>query len=574
MSWFTAFPLDTLQLGHPKVLRVEDHQIVVFRTEDGAIFALDNRCPHEGYPLSQGLVCGRVVTCSWHNYKFKLEDGACVLGEEAVRSWPLRVQDGMVQVDLSPPDPAFFLQKQRASLNEALYKNEPGRAIRDLHRLLGAGVGADVLLIELAAYDAAVGEYGCTHSPAAAADLLALPELGVPADPLLCLAQLSDAVGETLRRLPRRDVAAPEVSGGGAIEGQPAVARLLQQVEAEDLAGAEALLGRMLVEGWAWRHPTLALEPVFLELASAHFLDFGHPLIYVSKYRRLLQTTPEHQRDLLLGLLANIVYATREELLPAWAGFRKRLATWTPGRIAAARLRTDTEPVAELEAELTSLSPSDALDRVWQALDERSLAAVLKALEGAAAERLWCFDPERGLSVTSQDTWLSVSHVLTYTRAVASVAPRATDAQLLRLLAFATRFIAAARPLDGPRAPLPSPESGDSSVLVPALKTAISARDLEAALHAAGGLPLPYLRDTLVDLVLHDHTAVRPIFWVHHLKTTLAAAEAAAIHSDLRGLFAVVRWMCRPGSERLTWRRTYEAREFLEHGRPPKVLGP
>jgi nitrite reductase (NADH) small subunit len=49
--------------------------IAVFRTADDAIFALFDRCPHKGGPLSEGIVHGRSVTCPLHNWVIALETG-------------------------------------------------------------------------------------------------------------------------------------------------------------------------------------------------------------------------------------------------------------------------------------------------------------------------------------------------------------------------------------------------------------------------------------------------------------------------------------------------------------------
>ena len=69
--------------------------------------ALDHACPHEGYGLTQGTLDGNLLTCAWHNLKFRVDDGVCVLGEEDVRAHPVTVRrDGSLGVTLNEPDPA------------------------------------------------------------------------------------------------------------------------------------------------------------------------------------------------------------------------------------------------------------------------------------------------------------------------------------------------------------------------------------------------------------------------------------------------------------------------------------
>jgi nitrite reductase (NADH) small subunit len=69
---------DIPKLGARRVDRSaygEGPQVAVFRAEDDHVFALIDRCPHKGGPLSQGIVFGRSVACPLHNWTISLEDG-------------------------------------------------------------------------------------------------------------------------------------------------------------------------------------------------------------------------------------------------------------------------------------------------------------------------------------------------------------------------------------------------------------------------------------------------------------------------------------------------------------------
>jgi nitrite reductase/ring-hydroxylating ferredoxin subunit len=66
-------------------VRVGEHEIGLFRA-DGEIHALDNACPHAGFPLSEGVLHGGIVTCSLHQWQFDVRTG-CPPGAEG--SWPL-----------------------------------------------------------------------------------------------------------------------------------------------------------------------------------------------------------------------------------------------------------------------------------------------------------------------------------------------------------------------------------------------------------------------------------------------------------------------------------------------------
>lgn len=78
-GWKRICSLDDIPVLGSRVVRTRHHgDIAVFRNADGEVFALHDRCPHKGGPLSQGVVHGRSVTCPLHAWKVKLDDGHAV----------------------------------------------------------------------------------------------------------------------------------------------------------------------------------------------------------------------------------------------------------------------------------------------------------------------------------------------------------------------------------------------------------------------------------------------------------------------------------------------------------------
>ncbi|OGP85480.1 MAG: hypothetical protein A2Y95_10620 [Deltaproteobacteria bacterium RBG_13_65_10] len=65
-------------MGQPKIVRVADRSIVLFRLQDGGVSALSNICPHSGGPLGLGKIEGNVVTCPWHDWRFEITSGECL----------------------------------------------------------------------------------------------------------------------------------------------------------------------------------------------------------------------------------------------------------------------------------------------------------------------------------------------------------------------------------------------------------------------------------------------------------------------------------------------------------------
>ena len=85
-----------------RMVVVGSREIAIFHVDDG-FYALDNTCPHQGGPLAEGYIEGRTVTCPWHAWTFKLDDGKMTLGDFAcVDAFDVRVEDGAVKVARTP----------------------------------------------------------------------------------------------------------------------------------------------------------------------------------------------------------------------------------------------------------------------------------------------------------------------------------------------------------------------------------------------------------------------------------------------------------------------------------------
>jgi len=91
---------DITPLGARRVQRERGIAVAVFRTADDQVFALLDRCPHKGGPLSQGIVFGRQVACPLHNWNIGLADGCAAAPDEGCTpSFACRLQDGQVYLD-------------------------------------------------------------------------------------------------------------------------------------------------------------------------------------------------------------------------------------------------------------------------------------------------------------------------------------------------------------------------------------------------------------------------------------------------------------------------------------------
>ena len=93
-------PEDIPELG-ARVLCRTGGDIAVFRNSEGECFALLDRCPHKGGPLSQGIVFGRSVACPLHGWIIRLEDGCAEAPDTGcTRSFPVKIENGEVLLQL------------------------------------------------------------------------------------------------------------------------------------------------------------------------------------------------------------------------------------------------------------------------------------------------------------------------------------------------------------------------------------------------------------------------------------------------------------------------------------------
>ncbi|AUN94106.1 nitrite reductase small subunit NirD [Pseudazoarcus pumilus] len=97
-TWRRVCALDDIPVLGARTLEHPTHgAIAVFRNGDDEVFALSDRCPHKGGPLSAGIVHGRSVTCPLHNWRIGLEDGHAAEPDEGCTArFDARVEDGHV----------------------------------------------------------------------------------------------------------------------------------------------------------------------------------------------------------------------------------------------------------------------------------------------------------------------------------------------------------------------------------------------------------------------------------------------------------------------------------------------
>lgn len=99
--WFDLGPLSGIPRRGARTVKVPRREIAVFRTANDEVFALENRCPHKGGPLSEGIVHGRKVACPLHNWVIDLDSGEAGGADHGcARTFPVKVENDRIFINM------------------------------------------------------------------------------------------------------------------------------------------------------------------------------------------------------------------------------------------------------------------------------------------------------------------------------------------------------------------------------------------------------------------------------------------------------------------------------------------
>lgn len=265
--------LDDLAVGTLKMVDVDGHRICLARTESG-VHAVDHACPHEGYGLTQGELAGDLLTCAWHNWKFRVTDGECVLGEEAVQTHGVRIDEsGDVHVTVRRRDPADDRPRLVASLRRGIERDYVGQVAREVVRLLQLDANPGELIWEAVAHGAPRAEFGWGHSVASATDCLAMIDLYEGDQRALPLVQGIMGIAESERDRPVNPLPDPARASAAT------AAAFRAAVESECVLDAQAIVLAAVGRG----DDAADLRRWFTQVVSDHHLSYGHGAIYAQK---------------------------------------------------------------------------------------------------------------------------------------------------------------------------------------------------------------------------------------------------------------------------------------------------
>ncbi len=382
-----ALDLRELPAEGCRVVTLDGHTLALFRHQ-GQVYAVDNRCPHMGFPLDRGTVRDGILTCHWHHARFDLATGGTFdLFADNVPAFPVEIRDDAVWVDLVPKrDPiAYAVQRLNDGLEHelplvlaktviALDDLEPENG-RGLARALGVGL-----------------EFGTRYRRSGWGQGLTMLMCFANLLPFLtrsdhpqALYQGLSAVARDTAEMPPRFMIAPLP---GDAPDFPTVKRWFRRfVEVRDGEGAERCIVTAVRAGATDKQ----LAEMLLAAATDHrYIQIGHVADFTNKALESLDWMgwdAPRAEAVLSSLSSGYVNASRMEESNAWRNPIDLVAILERAFEQLPRTIEIRKSKFENRNSQTSNSISTALTPTLLADDPQAIAdALLDALRGGASE--------------------------------------------------------------------------------------------------------------------------------------------------------------------------------------------
>jgi nitrite reductase/ring-hydroxylating ferredoxin subunit len=449
-----------LEEGVPVRVTVDGRPVALVRHE-GDAFAVDDRCPHMGFPLSEGSVDGGVLTCHWHHARFELSGGDTFdPWADDVLAYPVVEADGRVYLDPDPDPDRSSPERWRARLDTGLAENLRLVVAKAVIGLDDAGVDPTETVARGLEFGTRYRDAGWSSGLTILGCLAAVLSDLRPADRRRALYTglrhvASDCAGEP----PRFDQPALDVRDP---DPERLTAWVRENVEVRDRDGAERALRAVVA-----RCPRDRVERTLFAAATDHvFLDGGHALDFCNTAVETLDLVGwddrERVADVLASLVPVLVDADRGEEQSAW-----RQPVDLAGLLFDAY---DDLGLEDRVVEPTDWTAPDGFDATLLGDDPHAVVAVLREAVGAGATPAALADRVCHAAATRVarfgtanefGDWNTVHHTFTYANAVRQAARRVPDARLYRGVFDAALSVYLDRFLNTPPAPVPEAGASD-----------------------------------------------------------------------------------------------------------------
>ena len=560
----------------------QGHTIAVFWHNERA-YAVDNRCPHMGFPLARGICEDGVLTCYWHYARFDLDSGGAFdIWAGDVRTYPVTVRDNAVYVDLRETQSVDERYEQELPrLEKAL---EQGIALNQAKAVLALGdlKPADATK-QIVATTADFGlRRGSGRNPGGWGDGLTILTAMANLQPLLFAEDRPLSLYHGTRRVSsdamnRQERIMLDPLPTAAIPDDRLKRWFREYVEVRDADPAERTLRTAIAAGWS---PEQLLDMLAAAGTDHYYRDFSHVMDTLAKAAELLDIIGwEHAAEVLPALTSQWAQATREEERNAWH---------RPENLVALVEAAETE--LDDAVDLTAQPTGGWNERLVEALlgddPQRSIETLLaafraglaladgaQALAYAAALRLTRFTISNEFG-----DWDTALHHFTYCASLAQVAKRAPSIELARGVLHGAMVVYQARFLNMPAARLPGARALAKLPTDPAAlqEQLLEYCERQGGVDEAGAITYRYLTlghdpaaliATLGHAVLCEDPGFHDFQMLEEgVRLAQDLAEAGHTEASYQTLVAIARWQAAHAPTRRATTQTYTIARRLHRG--------
>jgi nitrite reductase/ring-hydroxylating ferredoxin subunit len=448
-----AASLEELRQAERLVVHLEGHTICLL-ADGGEVYAVDNRCPHMGFPLHRGSVSDGILTCHWHHARFDLCTGG-TFDEWAddLRRFPVEVEGDDVYVDLRLPGDPVAHQRQR--LYDGLRRNIPlvlAKAAIAVAEADPSGADAFRAGLEFGTLRRGGGWFRGLTTLTCLMNLL--PRLERAERAAALYHGLADVASDSAMEPPRF----PLDPLPGDVDAERLGRWFRGFIEVRDADGAERAIVSAVRSGAS---PQELADMLFAAATDHRYLDGGHTLDFVNKALEALDTAGwERAEAVLASLTPQLAFAERMEEANSWRNPVDLVALLEaafeelPEALAGSGTWSDRSGLVQV---VLNGGPQEILDALLGALRVgASEVELASAVSFAAATRIARFPTSNEF-----DDWDTALHSFTFANAVEQGLRRSPSPELVRGVLDAAMSVHLDRFLNVPAARLPEPE-GDA----------------------------------------------------------------------------------------------------------------
>jgi nitrite reductase/ring-hydroxylating ferredoxin subunit len=553
-----AASLEELRQAERLVVHLEGHTICLL-ADDGEVYAVDNRCPHMGFPLHRGSVSDGILTCHWHHARFDLCTGG-TFDEWAddLRRFPVEVEGDDVYVDLRLPGDPVAHQRQR--LYDGLRRNIPlvlAKAAIAVAEADPGGADAFRAGLEFGTLRRGGGWFRGLTTLTCLMNLV--PRLDRVERAAALYHGLADVASDSAMEPPRF----PLDPLPGEVDPERLGRWFRGFIEVRDADGGERAIVSAVRSGAS---PQELADTLFAAATDHRYLDGGHTLDFVNKALEALDTAGwERAEAVLASLSPQLAFAERMEEANSWRNPVDLVALLEaafeelPDALAGRGTWSDRAGLVQV---VLNGEPKEILDALLAALrGGASEVELASAVSFAAATRIARFPTSNEFG-----DWDTALHTFTFANAVEQGLRRSPSPELVRGVLDAAMSVHLDRFLNVPAARLPEPE-GD--VLLSDLPDLL---DGQQHVDEAGQLVASYLAvgDPEALIAALGACLLREDRNFHTIQCVEAAVRQ---HELLRGteeaglpLIAAARYLAAHAPTARAQRQTYEIARRLHRG--------